>query len=66
MIDKRHGGLWDRGSADAYYRREPKPHYFTGPTYASEAITDLTHAEVTIYMDAYRAQQETGQFKDCG
>ena len=28
--DKRHGGPYDRGSADAYYRRDFDPHYYEG------------------------------------
>ena len=29
-INRRHGGPYDRGSADSYYRRPPRPHYFVG------------------------------------
>ena len=34
----RHGGAYDRGSADTYYHRSPEPHYFTGATYQSTKI----------------------------
>ena len=27
--DKRHGGPYDRGGADSYYRRGCRPHYYT-------------------------------------
>ena len=27
MVDKRHGGPYDRGSADSYYQRGEDPHY---------------------------------------
>lgn len=37
--DKRHGGPCDRGSADAYYRRLYRPHYFKGGTGVGEEIT---------------------------
>lgn len=30
--DKRHGGPYDRGSADAYYGRKFNPHYYIGAT----------------------------------
>lgn len=36
--DHRHGGPYDRGSADYYYGRPFNPHYFKGATYASEEI----------------------------
>jgi hypothetical protein len=39
-FDMRHGGAWDRGSADAYYRRAYRPHYFVGATGSSEEITE--------------------------
>ena len=34
-MNKRHGGPYDRGSADSYYQRGPRPHYFKGDTYNS-------------------------------
>ena len=34
----RHGGAYDRGSADAWYGRPAEPHYFTGGTYQSTKI----------------------------
>ncbi len=37
-IDRRHGGPYDRGSADSYYRRPRRPHFFTEATYASDEI----------------------------
>lgn len=36
--DRRHGGAYDRGSADAYYGREFNPHYFKGASYDSEKV----------------------------
>jgi len=36
--DDRHGGAYDRGSADAYYGRKFNPHYYTGATHASLRI----------------------------
>jgi len=34
----RHGGPYDRGSADFYYGRTNSPHYFKGATYRSEKV----------------------------
>lgn len=51
----RHGGPWDRGNADAYYRRPRRPHYFQGPTYqAPEVIEqDMTADEIRAYDAGY-------------
>jgi hypothetical protein len=40
-INKRHGGPYDRGSADGYYGRDPIPHYFVGETYTSAIVEQL-------------------------
>ena len=36
----RHGSPRDRGSADAYYGRQPRPHYFVGKTHFSKEIKE--------------------------
>ena len=53
--DQRHGGAYDRGSADAYYGRPFAPHYYVGDTYSTErvAITDDTSPEFRDYMLGY-------------
>ena len=61
--DKRHGGAYDRGSADAYYGRPFKPHYYTGNTYSSEEVTDLTEEEIAAYEAGYNDQVDSGDFK---
>lgn len=52
---RRHGGPWDRGNADAYYRRARRPHYFKGPTYSSERVgqADMTPDEIRAYDAGY-------------
>lgn len=64
--DERHGGPWDRGSADAYYRRPRNPHYFVGATYSSEEVTDLAPEELEAYNAGYDQQVASGDFKDWG
>ena len=51
----RHGGAYDRGSADAWYGREADPHYWTGATYASTRIPvqDMSAEEIAAYMAGY-------------
>ena len=52
----RHGGAYDRGSADAWYGRQPEPHYYTGDTYTSTRIdeVDMSAEEIEAYMTGYR------------
>lgn len=64
---KRHGGPWDRGSADSYYRRGPRPHYFAGPTYHSEEIIpEPGSQEYREYMEGFEYNEKYGDFKDWG
>jgi hypothetical protein len=55
--DKRHGGPYDRGSADAYYGREVNPHYYLGDTYQSPKVekVDMTEEEIAAYIAGYNA-----------
>lgn len=54
-LKMRHGGPWDRGSADAYYKRPFKPHYFTGDTYNSDLIKEknMTEKQIEDYKVGY-------------
>lgn len=49
----RHGGAYDRGSADAWYGREYDPHFFRGDTHSSERVTALTAEELAAYNAGY-------------
>lgn len=53
--DKRHGGAWDRGSADAYYGRPKDPHYFVGATYSTEKICQGDMRFLAGDLKAYNA-----------
>ena len=48
VYDTRHGGPFDRGSADSYYNRGECPHYYEGDTGTSRRMTeeDMTEEEV--------------------
>jgi hypothetical protein len=52
----RHGGAYDRGSADAWYGREFQPHYFTGDSYQSTMIeeVDMSKEEIAAYTAGYK------------
>ena len=47
----RHGGPYDRGSADRYYSRKFSPHYFRGRTNQTKRIEeeDMTPQQVEDY-----------------
>lgn len=68
VYDRRHGGPYDRGGADSYYRRGFVPHYFVGDTYQSEAIMidGMTPEEIMAYKAGYDDNEEEGNFKDWG
>ena len=55
IYDDRHGGPYDRGSADCYCCRDWSPHYFKGATYRSEEVpmNKMTPEEITAYTKGY-------------
>ena len=63
--DNRHGGPYDRGSADSYYGRDFNPHYFVGDTYSSKMVTqkDMTIAEIVAYEEGYKYNEANGNKK---
>ena len=63
---ERHGGPFDRGSADSYYGRVPTPHFFEGATYASVQIEewDMTPEEIQEYLAGYQKNEEDSNFKE--
>lgn len=64
-FDTRHGGPYDRGAADAYYRRDYDPHYFVGKTYSSGRVgrENMKPSEIEAYKVGWDEQQESGVFK---
>lgn len=57
---ERHGGPFDRGSADRYYGRKPNPHYYKGATYSTDrvGIVSMTPEEISAYMHGYETEQD--------
>ena len=55
----RHGGPYDRGSADKYYKRPASPHYFTGATNKSLRIEEenMTPQQVIDYHYGYDSSE---------
>jgi len=66
VTTKRHGSPFDRGSADYYYGRLYRPHYFVGDTYGSAEITDLTDQERAEYRAGWEEADRYGDQKDWG
>lgn len=64
-FDDRHGGAYDRGSADAYYRRPFCPHMFKGATYMSERVEEenMTKDDIEAYATGFYEQTTSGFFK---
>ena len=63
---ERHGGPYDRGSADSYYGRGYNPHYFLGDTYSTPMVTEdrMTKEEVEAYLAGWNDNAEIGNRKD--
>ena len=64
--DDRHGGPFDRGSADSYYRRSIAPHYYVGATAQSERIgyEQMTNDQLAEYIAGYNYNEQFGDKKD--
>ncbi len=67
-LDRGHGSPYDRGSADSYYQRSFRPHYFVGETYNSDEIqqSEMTFEEIQEYIRGWRENQAAQNFKDWG
>lgn len=65
----RHGGPFDRGSADSYYRRPTEPHYWPDGTGHGEQVTqkDMTRDEIDEYNAGVDYNETVVQdYKDWG
>ena len=64
----RHGGPFDRGSADSYYHRGIEPHYYVEGTSTSPRIEEvqMTEKEISDYMAGYEWNEQFGDKKDWG
>lgn len=60
IYDTRHGGPYDRGSADKYYNRPRVPHYYEGATSMSKRIerADMSEGDIEAYNAGYDEQDE--------
>ena len=58
---KRHGSLFDRGSADSWYSRPHQPHWYPNGSYNDPRIEDLTPEQIAEYHAGYEDNE-----KHCG
>jgi hypothetical protein len=60
--DQRHGGAFDRGSADSWYGRPRQPHMYEGDTGTSRLIpeSEMTSKEVQAYLAGYQWNEQFG------
>ena len=63
VYNTRHGGPYDRGSADSYYGRRRNPHYYVGGTGHSKPIMRLTAKEREAYNAGYNDNEAAGDKK---
>jgi len=65
VYSERHGGPFDRGTADSYYGRPCRPHYFVGDTYTTpEIIPEPGSLEYKAYMAGYDYNEKMGDKKE--
>jgi len=62
--DDRHGGCFDRGSADSYYHRDRDPHYYVGATSMTPRVTELTAEQIEAYHAGYDYNEQYGDKKN--
>ena len=67
-FDERHGGPFDRGGADFWYRRGYEPHYYKGADFPSERVEkdQMTGEELAAYRAGYELAEADGEQKDWG
>ena len=64
IYDKRHGGPYDRGSADRYYGRGSDPHHYPNGTGNAPRIKeeDMTAADIKAYNHGYDTETDRKQW----
>jgi hypothetical protein len=61
---KKHGCLYDRGSADSYYGRVPDPHYGGVGGDSGPRVDQLAVEEVAEYYAGYEYNERFGDKKE--
>jgi len=60
--DSRHGGPFDRGSADSWYSRPRDPHYYRGESYSDTevGVREMTAEQIDAYLAGYDYNERFG------
>ena len=68
VYDRRHGGAFDRGSADSYYGRPFDPHLYVGNTGTSQLLRaeEMTDEEIAAYTAGFEYNEQFGDKKNWG
>jgi hypothetical protein len=63
--NKRHGGAFDRGSADSYYGRPRRPHLYLAATGSSPELTEelMSDEDIEAYHTGYDYNERYGDKK---
>ena len=63
---RRHGGPFDRGAADSWYRRGMTPHYYVEGTGTSPRVAenDMSAEEIAEYVAGYLFNESCGGHKE--
>ena len=66
QYDQRHGGPFDRGSADSYYGRSYSPHCYVGATATSTRVelAAMTVEDIVAYTAGYNWNEQWGDKKN--
>jgi len=66
VYNARHGGPFDRGSADSYYGRYEDPHYYVGATSMSARIveSEMTPEAIAAYLAGFEYNELCGDKKN--
>lgn len=66
LFDTRHGGPFDRGSADSWYSRGRIPHMYAGDTSMSDRIemANMSAVDIAAYNAGYDWNEQYGGKKD--
>ena len=66
LYSQRHGGPYDRGTADSYYRRGFNPHYYVGDSYNSTRLdlVDMSANEIAAYTAGFGDNELLGNYKE--
>jgi hypothetical protein len=66
LVNKRHGGPYDRGSADAWYDRGCDPHYYVGASISTSKVPEdmMSETEILEYELGYYEGMASGDHKE--